>query len=204
MKLQQETITELQELTNSYRLKISMLDENNQRLIDENIAAKKVNEQLQKNWDIDKVSLQHELQDLRKRFVDQRTKYDTLDEQHKTISKLYKDILAVVETLGKDLNIEREKNRDLESKIYKDGLDNETEKDLKIIIQDLKDENLLLQKEMAKFMENRFATHRDKEFQDEIQTLKDKISELEKQILTMGDANSTLRQQLIDLNGTCY
>jgi chromosome segregation ATPase len=120
---QQETITELQELSTKYRLKISILDETVQKLERENVDFKEINEQLQKNWDVDKVSLQHEVHDLKKKIVEQRAKFDIVDEQYKSLHKSYKEMLSTIEALGNDLNLERKRNCELENALEKERLE---------------------------------------------------------------------------------
>jgi chromosome segregation ATPase len=129
-QVQQETITELQELTTKYRLKISLLDETVQRLESENDRLKENNETLQKNWDVDKVSLQHEIHDLKKKLVEQRGKFDVVDDQYRSLHKSYKEMLATTEALGKDLNSEREKNSELENSIQKERMEKQKTKDV--------------------------------------------------------------------------
>jgi hypothetical protein len=78
------------------------------------------NDELVKNGDIDRVAFQHEITDLKKKIVDQRAKYDTLDEKHRILSKSFREMTEIVETLGKDLNEERKKSADLEKQLLQD------------------------------------------------------------------------------------
>jgi chromosome segregation ATPase len=127
---QQDTISELQELNTKYRLKISLLDETVQKLERDNVEFKDINTQLQKNWDVDKVSLQHEIHDLKKKIVDQRAKFDTVDEHYKSLDKAYKEMLTTTQALGNDLNAEREKNCELESTLQKERLERQKNEDV--------------------------------------------------------------------------
>jgi vacuolar-type H+-ATPase catalytic subunit A/Vma1 len=85
---------------------------------------------LQKDWDVEKLVSQHELTDLRRKFVEQRTKFDNMEENHKSLSKTYSDILETVETIGKDIQSEREKSCALENELTQERLKQDKDSDV--------------------------------------------------------------------------
>ncbi len=61
--------------------------------------------------------MQHELGELKKKFIEQRGKYDNVDESHRNLIKLYKELCLTVEALGKDLTLERNRCAELEKQL---------------------------------------------------------------------------------------
>lgn len=75
---------------------------------------------LSKNFDIERISLQHEINLLKSKTSDQKTKLDSSDEQHRNLTKSLKEINKTVDLLGKDLIEERIKCLELEKQINQD------------------------------------------------------------------------------------
>ena len=118
---------ELQEINNRYRAKLEAQDLLVTQAKQDSEQLKQLMEQQMKNADIDRIALQHELNEMKRKFLDQRTKLDGVEEQHRLVSTAYKDICGTVESLGKDLADERKKSGDLEMQLQKTRLGQESE-----------------------------------------------------------------------------
>ena len=110
---------ELQEINNRYRTKLEAQELMVNQAKQDTDNLKQLLEQQMKNADIDRIALQHELTEMKRRYLDQRTKLDTTEEQHRLISNAYKDICGTVETLGRDMAEERKKSAELEQQLQK-------------------------------------------------------------------------------------
>lgn len=193
-----ETIAELQELNVNYRTKLEDKDGQLDQQKSEIAELKTLMEQQQKNFDIDRVAMQHELGELKRKLIDQRTKFDSMEEQSRLVSTAYKEICVTVESLGKDLANERTKSSTLEAQIQKLKLEKDSAIELQVIISDLQSEKALLEMELAKMVDNRFATQRDDEFQAEILDLKTQINNLEIALKASESEKQKLQQSFFD------
>ncbi|KAJ3320466.1 Protein fantom [Boothiomyces sp. JEL0866] len=206
IEVQKETIQELQEMTNKYRLKITSLDnevkkgeqdiQNLQETVNEysNLISR-----IKKAADIDRISLQQELNETKKLLIDQRAKNDLLDEQFRNVSKSFKEVTAKAEELSKELNVERQKSLGLEKQLSEEKSKLEAQDEFHIIIQDLRKEKSLLEAELDVMMKNRFATERDGEFQEEINNLKRILDEERKKYDSLYQEKLSLQHTNADL-----
>ncbi|KAJ3256554.1 X-linked retinitis pigmentosa GTPase regulator-interacting protein 1 [Boothiomyces macroporosus] len=172
MEVQKETIQELQELTNKYRMKITSLDNEVKNKEQDILNLQETINEIKKGADIDRIALQQELNETKKLLIDQRAKNDVLDEQFRNVSKSFKEVTGTAEDLSKELNKEREKSLNLEKQLSEEKSKLEAQDEFQVIIQDLRKEKSLLEAELDKMMKNRFTTERDGEYQEEINNLK--------------------------------
>jgi hypothetical protein len=122
-----ETILELQDINNRYRAKLESQELMVNQAKQDIDNLKQLMEQQMKNADIDRIALQHELTEMKRRYLDQRTKLDTTEEQHRLMSSAYKEICDAVEALGKDITEERKKSAELEQQLQKNKISQESD-----------------------------------------------------------------------------
>jgi chromosome segregation ATPase len=163
---------------------------------------------LQQDWDVEKLAAQHELSNLKKKFIEQRAKWDSLEENNKSLTKSYSEILTTVESLGKDLDLERERNENLQTELTKMKLKNGKDSDvinqlmqLEIIISDLENEKHLLQVELEKLMKTRFSTERDEEYEKDVKALKAKVREYKALVDSHQLEREKWENEVFNLNG---
>lgn len=163
---------------------------------------------LQQDWDVEKLAAQHELSNLKKKFIEQRAKCDSLEENNKSLTKSYSEILTTVESLGKDLDLERERNENLQTELTKMKLKNGKDSDvinqlmqLEIIISDLENEKHLLQVELEKLMKTRFSTERDEEYEKEVKALKSRVREYKALVDSHQLEREKWENEVFNLNG---
>lgn len=127
MQKKSETILELQEINNRYRAKLESQELMVNQAKQDSDNLKQLMEQQMKNADIDRIALQHELTEMKRRYLDQRTKLDSTEEQHRLMSSAYKEICDAVEALGKDIIEERKKSAELEQQLQKNKISQESD-----------------------------------------------------------------------------
>lgn len=188
-----ESTSELQELVNHLRFRL----EDTEKMLDEfksnDDHHKKLLEEAQRGHDVDMLTLQHENNSLKKRLMEQRKLYDDIEDSQKALFLEHKEIIITTQALGADLETEREKSMQLLKQLSDEKLKNETNRELQIIIDDVQREKTVLEEELQKMVDNKFATSRDDEYQLQISTLKNRIAELQNQ-------HSSHLQEKIDLH----
>ena len=151
--------------------------------------------------DVDRLSAQHEASELKRKYLEQRTKIDNLDDQHRQLLKSHREISITVEALGKDLAEERFKNSEIEKERDKWRLVENSEKQFKTIIFDLETEKALIQSELNKMLESRFGAQRDEEYQVEIEKVKSSLLSMNSENAQLKEETQQLRETILDLEG---
>ncbi|KAL2920290.1 hypothetical protein HK105_200363 [Polyrhizophydium stewartii] len=136
----------------------------------------------QQQNDIDRLALQHELNDQKKRNTDLRAKHDALDESHRLLEASHRELSLVTESLRKELQAERQRSIELEHKIQSDAIQHQAESELLLIIEDLRKEKAMVERELQTLLETQFSTQHEEEYQKEIIQLRRQIADLENQI----------------------
>jgi chromosome segregation ATPase len=140
---------------------------------------KKVVAEVQKSRDIDVLSLQHELNNCKKRLVDQRKLCDEMEDKYKTLSRSHTELISSAQALGTDLETERNVSMELMNKLKSAQVDSDGRKELQIIIEDLQKEKSLVEAELTEMINMKFSTSKDDEYNLQISTLKNRIAELQ-------------------------
>ena len=147
---------------------------------------------MDKQRDLDFLTLQHETNTLKKRMVEMRKALEEHEEKNRNLSQLYKDIVSTTESLGNDLQTERQKSQQLDDLLKLERSKNESHAELQVIVDDLQNEKKMLEQELQNMMNSRFINSRDEEYELQISTLKGRIVELQ-------NNHSTLLKEKLDL-----
>ncbi|KAJ3295385.1 X-linked retinitis pigmentosa GTPase regulator-interacting protein 1 [Borealophlyctis nickersoniae] len=197
-----EELEKMEELVNMLRGKLCDTEKELEQAREETRRSQEAQENQQKQDDIDRLSLQRELADSKKRCSDLRAKHDALDEKFRGLTETYEEAVRTVETLGEDLKEERRKNLELEHVSKEAEMQRQSERELNIIIEDLRAEKKLLEEEQARLLRNQFGSEREDEFAHDIRTLKSKIRDLEKQAEEHLKEKSVLQAALVEARET--
>jgi chromosome segregation ATPase len=139
-------------------------------------------ENVQRQDDIDRLSLQHELVELKRKSNEYRVKAEQAEGTLGSLQDSHDEAMKLIQKLTSELKSERLKTVELQHDLKQAGNHKKTEKDLLTIIDDLRAEIRLLEEEQARLMETRFGAVRDEQYQEEMQKLQKRITELEQQI----------------------
>lgn len=139
-------------------------------------------ENLQRQDDIDRLSLQHELVELKRKANESRVKAEQALGTLGSLQDSHDEAMRLVEKLTSELKAERLKTVQLQHDLKQSANHKKTEKDLLTIIDDLRAEIQMLEEEQARLMSTRFGAVRDEQYQEEMQKLQKRITELEQQI----------------------
>ncbi|KAI8922697.1 hypothetical protein BC831DRAFT_474756 [Entophlyctis helioformis] len=194
----EEELQQQQQLVSMLRSKLAESDRELSGVKEENSRLTLSFEKLQQQNDIDRLALQHELNDQRKRNADLRGKLDTLDESHRVLAVSHKELVAVTEDLRKSLEVERQRSLDLEHAAQNGAVHKQSEDELLSIIEDLRREKGLVERELQHMLDNQFGKGRDDDYQKEILQLRRQVADLETQIQThikeKADLNNSIKE----------
>ena len=200
-KEEQEQIDKLEELNNVLRLQCSSLQEDLEESKKEISRLKEESNDLQRQDDIDRMSLQHELVETKKRIKDFKERAENAELKEESVSIKLEETLKEMEKLTREIQEERIKNDRLGN--YLRGLTSSKrrEKELLDIIEDLKQDILLLQEEQEKLLKTRFDNLKDSRYEKEVEVLQEKIFKLENEIKGHCKDKSDLAGKIKTLNG---
>ena len=156
---------------------------------------------VQRQDDIDRLALQHELVELKKGNNEYKSKFQEAQESLNFLTGSHQESLKTIDHLSNELKAERLKVIELEHQQKVWVNQKKSEKDLLAMIDDLKGEIKLLEEEQARLISVRFGVARDDQYEQELQKLQDKI-----RLLELADAEhlkerSNLHHQLQQLSG---
>ena len=88
----------------------------------------------QRQDDIDRLSIQHELVELKKKVGDYKDKADDSEESLRLLNMSHRDALATIERLTADIKSERTRNVQLQHELKQAGNHKKTENDVRFMI----------------------------------------------------------------------
>lgn len=183
-----------QELVGMLRSKLANSEGEIEALKDELKKARDVKESHSLQDDIDRIALQKELADTKRRLGDARGRHESLEERIKGLMEIHEEAVKAVEELNDQLKEEKRANFELQGQLKEVDLLKRTEKELNEIIKDLRAEKKLLEEEMRKLVETALRnreTQLDDDVEDEeeyldlkreVERLHSVIAKLERQI----------------------
>ncbi|KAJ3039315.1 X-linked retinitis pigmentosa GTPase regulator-interacting protein 1 [Rhizophlyctis rosea] len=174
-----EEIEKLEEIITNLRRQLIATEKEVQDAREDNRRLQEGQESQQHQNDMDRLALQRELGDIKQRYADLRTKFDSLDERFRVQNSAHEQAMQTINDLNAELKEERNRNLELEHNLRAVEIRAGGEKDLNIIISDLRAEIRLLEQEQARLLQNQFGLEREDEWNKEREALKRKIRELE-------------------------
>ncbi|TPX67754.1 hypothetical protein SpCBS45565_g03544 [Spizellomyces sp. 'palustris'] len=198
-----EEVVRLEELVTVLRGKLNDSQRELESAHEENQRLKQQNESQEQQADIERLALQRELADLKKRYQETKDKHDTLDEKLRGLTETYDEAVGTVEVLTNDLKEERRKRTDLEHLVTENEAQSRRELELNIIIDDLRFEKKLLEEEQARLLQSRFGSQREEEYNQERQILRNRVEELENQLREILRDKTGLHSALQEARDQC-
>lgn len=143
--------------------------------------------------DIDRIALQREVADLKRRLSEFKERNSSLEGRVKGLMDVHEEAIRAVEELNSQLKDEKRRNIDLESQLRQLELMKKSEKDLMNIIDDLRSEKRLLEGELQKLIA---ASLRKPEVIDYDDDEDEEVRELKDEIKNMAALIESLEKQL--------
>ncbi|TPX40966.1 hypothetical protein SeMB42_g05806 [Synchytrium endobioticum] len=175
-----EEIEKLEDIINMLREKEMGMEHEINEMRAENRLLREAQDNNALRGDIDRVALQRELTEKAKRIREWQTRYDQLEDKFRSVSETHSESIRAMESLNSQLKDERARNSELERSSRQSEVSKRESKELNEIINDLREEKKLLEKEQARLLQNALTAGRADPV--EMEAMRKKILQMEKDL----------------------
>ncbi|KAH6597523.1 hypothetical protein BASA50_004440 [Batrachochytrium salamandrivorans] len=170
LKLQQQLVGALREKLSESEKETKLAKDSLKKISDEF-------ERKQQQNDIDRMALQLETNEKRKRNEEIIEKYESLDTAHRILTASHNELVAVAECLSKDVQIARQKSDQLEHSMKNNTIQHQSEAELLTMIEDIRMEKRMAEQELQTVLNTQFSKNCGEEYHQEVNQLRKQISE---------------------------